>query len=111
MGLMGPAIGVTIAYGLKAPPLVLFASAAAGAFGAVSGGPAGAYVASLLAVETGKLLSGSTRLDIILTPLVTILVGYFAAESVGVLIHQGMIAFGEDRKSTRLNSSHVAISY
>src|SRR5690625_2730581 len=95
MGLMGPAIGVAIAYGLKAPPLVLFASAAAGAFGAVSGGPAGAYVASLLAVETGKLLSGSTRLDIILTPLVTILVGYFAAESVGVLIHQGMIAFGD----------------
>ncbi|HLR90219.1 MAG TPA: PTS sugar transporter subunit IIC [Balneolaceae bacterium] len=95
MGLMGPAIGVAIAYGLKAPPLVLFASAAAGAFGAASGGPAGAYVASLLAVETGKLLSGSTRLDIILTPLVTILVGYFAAESVGVLIHQGMVAFGD----------------
>src|SRR5690625_964532 len=35
MGLMGPAIGVAIAYGLKAPPLVLFASAAAGAFGEI----------------------------------------------------------------------------
>lgn len=41
MDMMGPAIGVAIAYGLKAPPLVLFAAAAAGAFGAASGGPAG----------------------------------------------------------------------
>lgn len=95
MDLMGPAIGVAIAYGLKAPALVLFTAAAAGAFGAAAGGPAGAYAASLLAIETGKLISGSTRVDIILTPLVTVLVGYFAAESVGVFINQGMIAFGE----------------
>lgn len=95
MDLMGPAIGVAIAYGLKAPSLVMFASAAAGAFGAASGGPAGAYIASLLAVEFGKLISGSTKVDIIATPLVTIFVGYFAAEYVGVFINQGMLAFGE----------------
>ena len=95
MDMMGPAIGVAIAYGLKAPPLVLFASAAAGAFGAASGGPAGAYVAALLATEIGKLIAGSTRVDIILTPLVTILVGFFAAEYLGVFIDRGLVAFGE----------------
>lgn len=95
MDLMGPAIGVAIAYGLKAPALVLFSSAVAGAFGAASGGPAGAYIASLLAVEFGKLISGSTKVDIIATPLVTIFVGYFASEYIGVFINQGMLAFGE----------------
>lgn len=95
MDLMGPAIGVAIAYGLKAPSLVLFASAVAGAFGAASGGPAGAYIASVLATEFGKLISGSTKIDIIATPLVTIFVGYFAAEYIGVFINEGMLAFGE----------------
>ncbi len=78
MDLMGPAIGVAIAYGLKAPSLVLFASAVAGGFGASAGGPAGAYIASVLATEFGKLISGSTKVDIIATPLVTIFVGYLS---------------------------------
>jgi len=95
MDLMGPAIGVAIAYGLKAPSLVLFASAVAGAFGATAGGPAGAYIAAVLATEFGKLISGSTKIDIIATPLVTIFVGYFAAEYIGVFINDGMLAFGE----------------
>jgi uncharacterized protein len=95
MDMMGPAIGVAVAYGLKAPPLVLFASAAAGAFGAAEGGPAGAYVSAVLAAEFGKLISGSTKVDIIATPLVTIFVGFFAAEYVGVLVNQGMLAFGD----------------
>lgn len=95
MDLMGPAIGVAIAYGLKAPPLVLFSAAVAGAFGAASGGPAGAYVAAVLATEFGKLVSGSTKVDIIVTPLVTILIGFFAAEYLGVFIDQAMVAFGE----------------
>ena len=93
--LMGPAIGVAIAFGLKAPPLVLFASAVAGAFGAMNGGPAGAYVSALIAVEFGKLVSGSTKTDIIATPLITIVIGFFAAEYLGVFINQGMLAFGE----------------
>ncbi len=95
MDLMGPAIGVAIAYGLNAPALVLFSSAVAGAFGAMEGGPAGAYVASVIAAEFGKLVTGSTRLDIIAVPLVTIFMGYFAADYLGVIIYQGMIAFGE----------------
>ncbi len=95
MDMMGPAIGVAVAYGLKAPPLVLFASAVAGAFGAVEGGPAGAYIAAILAAEFGKMVSGSTKVDIIATPLVTIFVGYFSAVYLGVFINQGMLAFGE----------------
>ncbi len=95
MDLMGPAVGVAVAYGLKAPPLVLFASSVAGAFGAVEGGPAGAYVAALLAAEAGKLVSGSTKVDIIATPMITIFIGFFAAEYVGVVINQGMLAFGD----------------
>lgn len=95
MDMMGPAIGVAIAYGLKAPPLVMFASVAAGSFGAESGGPAGAYIAALLATEIGKLVSGSTKVDIIVTPLATILAGFFAAEYLGVFIDQGLVVFGE----------------
>src|SRR5690625_6316046 len=41
--IMGGAIGVAIAYGLKAPPMVLFSALFAGAFGAELGGPAGSY--------------------------------------------------------------------
>jgi len=93
--LMGPAIGVAIAYGLKAPPLAIFASAIAGAAGAASGGPAGAYIASVIAAEAGRLLSGKTKLDIILVPLITIAAGFFSAEFVGVYINDGMLAFGE----------------
>src|SRR5699024_9378764 len=73
---MGGAIGVAIAYGLKAPPLVMFSVLFAGAFGAELGGPAGSYVAALFATECGKVLYGVTRVDIIVTPFITILVGF-----------------------------------
>jgi len=93
--LMGPAIGVAIAFGLKAPPLAIFASAIAGAAGAASGGPAGAYIASVVAAEAGRFLSGKTRVDIIFVPFITIAAGYFSAEFVGVYINEVMLAFGE----------------
>src|SRR5690625_1568058 len=53
--IMGGAIGVAIAYGLKAPPLVLFSALFAGAFGAELGGPAASYVAAIFATEIGKI--------------------------------------------------------
>src|SRR5699024_1582482 len=49
--IMGGAIGIAIAYGLKAPPLVLFSVLFAGAFGAELGGPAVSYVAAVFATE------------------------------------------------------------
>lgn len=93
--IMGGAIGVAIAYGLKAPPLVLFSALFAGAFGAELGGPAGSYVAVLFATELGKLVYGMTRVDIIVTPLITIIVGFFTGKFIGIPINSFMIWFGE----------------
>lgn len=94
MGLMGPAIGAAIAFGLGAPPLVLFAAVATGAAGAEFGGPAGSYIAALLSVEIGKLVSKETKVDIIVTPFVTILTGFFAAKFIGPAIANAMTTFG-----------------
>ncbi|WP_347549244.1 PTS sugar transporter subunit IIC [Pseudalkalibacillus hwajinpoensis] len=94
MSLMGPAIGVAVAYGLGAPPLVLFSAVLAGAAGAELGGPAGSYVAAIAAAEAGKLVSKSTKLDIIVTPLVTIFAGYGTAALAGPGINKFMTQFG-----------------
>src|SRR5699024_7668332 len=93
--IMGGAIGVAIAYGLKAPPLVLFSALFAGAYGAELGGPAGSYIAVLFAVEIGKLVYKLTRVDIIVTPLVTIFVGFFVGKFVGIPINSFIGYFGE----------------
>lgn len=95
MGLMGPAIGVAVAYGLQAPPLVIFSSVITGAAGAALGGPAGSFIAAVLGAEFGKMISKETRLDIILTPLVTIIVGMIAAQFIGPVIDQGMKGLGQ----------------
>ena len=93
--IMGGAIGVAIAYGLKAPPLVLFSTLFAGAFGAELGGPAGSYVTALLACEFGKVVYKTTRIDILITPFVTILVGFFTGKFIGPPINTFMVWFGE----------------
>src|SRR5699024_12663319 len=67
----------------------------AGAFGAALGGPAVRYVAALIATECGKLLYGVTRVDIIVTPFITILVGFFTGKFVGIPINQFMTWLGE----------------
>ncbi len=95
MGLMGAAIGGAIAYGLQAPPLVIFAAIITGSAGGQLGGPAGSYVAALISAEIGKLVSKETRLDIIVTPLVTLLTGYAVAALVGPYIQGFTEWFGE----------------
>lgn len=96
MSMMGPAIGVAVAYGLKAPPLVLFAAMISGAAGVeLGGGPAGSYIAALVSTEFGKLVSKRTRIDIILTPFVTIFVGYLTAAFIGPPIAKGLTSFGQ----------------
>ena len=74
----GPAMAVAIAFALKAPPLVLYSAAAVG-FAANSAGGAGGPLAVLLitvvAVEFGKAVSKETKVDILVTPFVTVLVG------------------------------------
>lgn len=93
--IMGGAIGVAIAFGLKAPPLVLFSALFAGAYGAELGGPAVSYVAALFATEIGKIVYQTTRVDIIVTPLVTIFVGFFTGKFIGIPVNSFMIWFGE----------------
>ena len=85
--LMGPAIGAGVAYSIGAPPLAIFASLIAGAIGAGSvnfesgaasiaiGEPVGALVAALIGAHMGKLISGKTKVDIVLVPITTILTG------------------------------------
>lgn len=88
--IVGGAIGVAIASSLKAPPLVLFSALFAGAFGNHIGGPVGAYVATLFATECGKMIYGSTRIDIILTPFTVFMVGFFVAKGIGIPVSNFM---------------------
>ena len=78
--LVGACIGLSIAYGLSYAPLVIISSAVVGALGYQFGGPVGAYVSVVLASRVGQLISKKTPLDIILTPLVTIIVGGLIAK-------------------------------
>ena len=72
-GAMGAAIGVGVAYALKAPPLVLFASVATGTAGAALGGPVGCFIAAAVGAEFGKLVYKSTPVDIVATPAATLI--------------------------------------
>lgn len=93
-GATGAILGVAVAYALKAPALVMFASgvvglcgndmatlitAADGATKSVSAGPAGAFLCVLVACEVGKLVAGETKVDILVTPAVTLTVGMLIA--------------------------------
>ena len=83
----GAAIGIAVAASLKAQGFVLFSCATVGAMGYMMGaqitpelmytaGPAGAFFAVILACEIGKLVYKRTKIDILVTPLVTILTGF-----------------------------------
>ena len=76
--MVGPAMAVAIGNALKAPPLVLFSLITVG-FATNSlggaGGPFAVLVTACVAAEFGKAVSKETRVDIIITPIVTILVG------------------------------------
>ena len=82
----GPAMAIAIGYALQAPPLVLFSLAtvgyAANALGSTTlsggsgaGGPLAVLFIAVIAAECGKAISKETKVDILVTPLVTILVG------------------------------------
>lgn len=90
----GAALGVSIAYALQAPPLVLFSAAAVGIAGNELGGPVGALIATIFATEFGKIVSKETKIDIVITPSVTIAVGLLVAQLVGPYIMAFMNAFG-----------------
>lgn len=92
---VGAAIGGAISYGLKAKPLVVFSCIAVGAFGYELGGPVGAYVAAVVANEIGSLVAGKTKIDIVVTPIVTIIAGGFVSTFVGPYLSEFMTSFGD----------------
>lgn len=74
--IVGAAIGVAVANGLKVKPLVMFSAAAVGAIAyQKGGGPLGAYVAAVVGAEIANLIAGKTRFDILLVPSVSLLTG------------------------------------
>lgn len=96
--LMGPAIGVAVARSVNASPLGIFSAAVAGAIGAGTfsvlpmakiGEPVGALLAALAGAEASKLVGGKTKVDIILVPVTTIIIGGL----VGVYLAPGVAAF------------------
>lgn len=112
--LMGPIMGIAIAHTLQGPKLVLYASGVTGLIGAfadkvtsgaifVDGGvflkgpgdPLGAFIAVIVGVEVGRLIAGKTKLDIIMTPIVTILAGSAAGILAGPPVSRGMQWLGE----------------
>lgn len=78
----GPAMAAAIGVSLGAPNLVLFSLLAVGyaadALGG-AGGPLAVYIIAVVACECGKLVSKETRVDILVTPFVTICIGSILA--------------------------------
>lgn len=90
----GPAMAIAIGYALKAPPLVLFSLTAVGMASnqlGGEGGPLAVLFLAIIACECGKLVSKKTKVDILVTPLTTILSGtllsYLFAPAIGGAAH------------------------
>ena len=96
--MVGPGMAVAIGYALRCPPLVLFSLIPVGftanAMGG-SGGPLSVYFIAIIAAEFGKAISKETKVDILVTPIVTILVGIFAAKLIAAPIGAAAAAVGD----------------
>ena len=105
--LMGPAIGVGMAWVLQAKGLNMIAAVIAGAIGAGTmtfsqgsvsintGNPVSAYLAVILAVEATRLVQDKTPLDILIVPLVSILCAGLMAKFIGPYISQVIVWIGD----------------
>ena len=109
--LVGACIGLAIAYGLSCAPLVMISSAITGALGYQFGGPVGAYLAVIVGEELGGLVSRKTPVDIIVTPLVTIVAGGLFARYCCSPINDFMLYLGEViNKATLLSPFMMGIA-
>jgi len=109
----GFGIGVGVAVNLKHDKLVVYSAGVCGFIGAYAsqlmagtlisgstlvlsgpGDPMGAFIAALVGMEIGGLVSGRTKLDILLTPLVTIIFGGIVGILVGPTLSGAMVKFG-----------------
>ena len=97
MAVSGPAMAVAIGYALQADPMVLFSLAAVGwsanAEGG-AGGPLAVLIIAIVAAECGKAVSKETRIDILVTPAVTIFIGVALAKLIAPPIGSAASAFG-----------------
>ena len=112
--LTGAGIGVGVAYRFKESPLVTVSSAITGMIGAFAskllagavfvegsivltgpGEPLGAFLAAYVGIEIGHLVAGKTKVDIIVTPIVTIGAGSLVGLLIGPPISNFMLALGE----------------
>ena len=95
--MVGPGIAVAIGSALHAPGLVLFSlipvGFAANAMGG-AGGPLAVYAVAIVACECGKLVSKETKVDILVTPIVTILAGIGIAALIAAPIGTAASAVG-----------------
>lgn len=107
-------IGVGVAAKFKKSPLVTLSAATAGMIGGFAskilagtiitetgaillagpGEPLGAFIAAYIGIEIGHLVSGKTKVDILVTPLVTILSGSFIGLMIGPSISSFMTGIG-----------------
>ena len=97
MAVSGPAMAVAIGYALKADSMVLYSMAAVGwaanAEGG-AGGPLAVLIIAIVSAECGKMVSKETKIDILVTPGVTILVGVALAKLIAPPIGTAASAFG-----------------
>jgi len=93
----GPAMAIAIGYALHCPPLVLFSLATVGAAANTqggAGGPLAVLFIAIIAAECGKLVSKETKIDILVTPTVTICVGTFLALTIAPYISSAAMLVG-----------------
>lgn len=113
--LTGAGIGVGVAYRFKESPMVVLSAASAGMIGAFAskilegsimqgesvvalagpGEPLGAFLAAYIGIEIGHLVAGKTKVDIIVTPIVTIVTGAAAGLLLGPPISKFMQMLGQ----------------
>lgn len=114
MSVSGPAMAIAIGYALQSPPMVLFSLAAVGYAANAEGGAGGPLAVLLIAIaaaECGKAVSKETKIDILVTPAVTILIGVALAKWIAPPIGTAASAFGDliDR-ATRLQPFAMGVA-
>ena len=96
--MVGPGMAVAIAGALKAPPLVLFSLIPVGFatnYMGGAGGPLAVLFVAIVAAEVGKAVSKETKIDILVTPIVTVLAGIGLAALIAAPVGKAASAVGQ----------------
>ena len=96
--MVGPGMAVAIAGALKAPPLVLFSLIPVGFatnYMGGAGGPLAVLFVAIVAAELGKAVSKETKIDILVTPIVTVLAGIGLAALIAAPVGKAASAVGQ----------------